>query len=818
VAFVVVLRAALSFAMERALPLLAERFGLEARVANVDLALLRGQLAIEGLHVAAPSEAEAEGEAAAPPPDLLALARGFVDVEWTSLLRGELDIAALELDAPTVALLRAPDGYLELPPLPPRAGAPAPAEEPAEPLPVRLRSITIRDSAFRLLDGAGGPDLVDFALDELGLSEVRLAEGGLGLGGIRLGEPRLRVRRELRGTKLGARAPAPRPEAPGEALAETEAAAGPALRIDDLRIERAELSLATAGEPLVVALELSTSGVSLAPGARFPVRSGLDSGAGRIVLEGELGLSPPAWDGRLEWSELALPALLGAALPALSPWLASGTASGGLALRVAEGELAASGALRFEALDLGDPEQELALKWKSLEVEVKEAHVPFLDAKAPVRVALGKVSLSSPRARYTSPTTAFTRLAAALGAEPGVPDAEEGEEDAARPPPQITVEALGLSRGRVDFRDLAEEPPYEGSLRDLRVDAAGVALPARSVRSLRMRGIAPGRAPFTLVAALPARTGTLDFEIEKLPLAQFASYLERSADVAIRRGELSLETRAALADGGASGKVTNDVRLHDLALGRGERAISVAGMPLDLALGLLRDPKGDIRLPVPLEYGSAGASAGFASILVGALRAAITGAVSTPIKALGAVIPKGGAKGDELALAEIEFAPGSAAVSEPAAEQLAALARLLGERPRLALTLAGEAGPEDRLALAEQILIERAADGGALPDLAGAGFFERRRVTAALAERARGEAAPLAPEDEALLARYREATAVPAARYEALALRRAEALRERFASEHDLAGERIDAEVGAASGAARVVPELRLREEEPPAG
>ena len=58
-------------------------------------------------------------------------------------------------------------------------------------------------------------------------------------------------------------------------------------------------------------------------------------------------------------------------------------------------------------------------------------------------------------------------------------------------------------------------------------------------------------------------------------------------------------------------------------------------MPLDLALALLRDPQGDIALPIPIEYGAQGASANIGTILLGALRAAITGAVTSPIKALG---------------------------------------------------------------------------------------------------------------------------------------------------------------------------------------
>ena len=187
---VVAFRVALPYAIERAVPIGAERFGFAASLANVDLALLRGHVTLEGLRVvpmAAPGTA----------PDLLSLGRLFVNLEWLRLLRGVVEIAELQIEQPALSLVRAADGYIELPALPP-SSEPAPAEEedePSEPLPVSLKSVSIRDTAFHLVDGGGGSDLVDFALKELGFRDLSLVGAKVGLGGIRISEPRLRVRR-----------------------------------------------------------------------------------------------------------------------------------------------------------------------------------------------------------------------------------------------------------------------------------------------------------------------------------------------------------------------------------------------------------------------------------------------------------------------------------------------------------------------------------------------------------------------------------------------------------------------------------------------
>jgi hypothetical protein len=182
-------------------------------------------------------------------------------------------------------------------------------------------------------------------------------------------------------------------------------------------------------------------------------------------------------------------------------------------------------------------------------------------------------------------------------------------------------------------------------------------------------------------------------------------------------------------------------------------------------------------------------------------------AIVSPIKALGMLMPAGGAA--EISFAPIVFAPGDAAAPADAGAHLAPLASLLAQRPALGLALVGHAGEGDKLALAERILIERVSADQGLPALADAGFFAKRRVQGALADRGRGEAGALEPEDQALLGRYLEATPVPPARYEDLARRLAEAVRDVLATEHALAPARLIVEADAGPGASDVVPELR---------
>jgi hypothetical protein len=103
---------------------------------------------------------------------------------------------------------------------------------------------------------------------------------------------------------------------------------------------------------------------------------------------------------------------------------------------------------------------------------------------------------------------------------------------------------------------------------------------------------------------------------------------------------------------------------------------------------------------------------------------------------------------------------------------------MLGQRPSVRLALRGRVGPEDRDPVAEQILVERWESGEGLPELADAGFLERRRIGQALSRRAKGEPLALEDADRPLYERYVEAVEVPDARLAALATQRAEHVRD----------------------------------------
>ncbi len=839
IALALAVRAALPWAIARTIESQARsQLGLPVRLGNVDLWIVRGAVALEDLVVGrkgeGPAAAAAEPNAATA---LLRLRRLFVDLDWSDLLERRVHLRELALDAPSIRVERDAEGRIDPlgPPAPADELPPEPsAEEPSEPWTFALDRFDLRELTLELADLATRSTPLEFALGGLSLSDVSVAGTELGLGGIEIQSPVLRVDRAFAfESPPGGSEAASGEQPPDESAEEAEALA---YAIERIGIADAAFTLRTDAGPIDLRIRLSAEKVSARSGELFPVDLELGIGGGKLALKGRLGLNPLAYEGRLVYSDLALPPLGVAARPELAEWVRSCRAEGDLAVDLrtvragdAEPGLRLAGTLGVRELLLADPSgEEVSLGWKELEVVAREVFVPLAAEGEPARatrVALERVRLVEPDVLYTLPASSLERLLAggdaeeppaSEGAPPTPAPAAPGEAEAtpASPPVELGVDAFELVGGRVRFRDTSVSPPFEAHLRDLAIAVQEAGFPEPHARHVRSTGIIPEAATFSLVGGLEKGSGTFRFELERLALPAFDPYAA-GAGYRLARGEASLTSAVRIR--GARTEADNQLVLHRLDVASRDAGDFEErfGIPLDLALALLRDPQGDISFGIPVVLDESGTHTGLAAIVAGALRQALVGALSSPLKLVGAVLP--GGDGGEASLAPLAAAAGQAALTPDAAPRLESLAELLASRPALGLRLAGRAGPADRPLVAEQILVERAVAGEAWPELEGAGFLERRRVVQALAARGRGESAALSPEDQALLARYAAAVEIPPERMQDLARRRAEAVRDALASSHGIDTARLALAEAVEEGDPAVVIELAVARAASPA-
>lgn len=602
------------------------------------------------------------------------------------------------------------------------------------------------------------------------------------------------------------------PESPAAANAESEPSG---YRIEKIEIARAMFTLVTQKGPLEVALGLKASGITADEGVRFPLDLQLEIGKGKIAIAGDVGVLPPSYTGKLNWNGLPFPPLLLASQPELADWLRSADSTGSLQIDAdvagtkGAPSLSLSGEITVDALDLADPSGEaVGLGWKRLEIKIAEVFVPLPDqGKAPgtTKLDMKLVRLVEPKIRYTHPSSSLAALSggSATSADSnsaGGKKVEESPKDVAVESPQegaakspepvegkgaldVRIARLELTAGDLAVVDNTVSPSVTSTVRDLEFSATSLRFPETAAKEIKLRALLPEGSTLSVDGELnPGLNGDFKISLKKLNLPMLSPYAS-AAGTSLDAGTASLETNLKLR--GAKIQVDNKLLLRKfgVSLQHPETFDKEFGVPIDLALALLRDPAGDISLSIPLKIDEKGTQVSMSAIVASALKAALIGAVTAPLKMLGAAFggdDKDGSDGG-FGLAPISSVPGSSELGSDAQARAKGLAKLLTQRPTMKVLLRGRTGSEDIRPVAEAILAEDVASGKGLPDVDGSGFLARRRIGKALEVRLKdpssSEVASLSQEDRELFERYAKAVKIPPARMDALAIARAEAFR-----------------------------------------
>jgi hypothetical protein len=264
-------------------------------------------------------------------------------------------------------------------------------------------------------------------------------------------------------------------------------------------------------------------------------------------------------------------------------------------------------------------------------------------------------------------------------------------------PWRVDVDEIRVAEGTVRLIDRTSRPFYseeitrlEATVRDVStMDERTAGLAIQGVvgadAALDLRGeMAPFADPFFLEVS-----GTLrDFSIPRTnPL------LQRFLDWIARRGELTTTVHYRIV--GDELEATNELIVHRLDLERApgggldtERAQRLVGMPLGLVVSLLKDASGTIRftLPVSGELGSPTFS--FGDAVKSALRNVLGRLVTSPFRAIGALVRRDGdGEVEDVRVNPVTFPAGSAALTPEAAGHLQRIADFLRASPYVRLGL-----------------------------------------------------------------------------------------------------------------------------------
>jgi len=564
----------------------------------------------------------------------------------------------------------------------------------------------------------------------------------------------------------GTAAAAPAEAAPPPPAAAAESKSAPwRWLVRRLQLHEGQVQVLESENPLAVGVTLAAR--DLAGDATEPGHVDLDLGvgSGTLHLAGALRVAPPAFGGTLAIEHLALPELV--AMAAVMPPQVLETATLAADLQVSagldpNGGAAEPGAARvrgrigLESVRVvGTDPKTFAAGWKVLDVPIDDVLVPAVlpgalaaPAPAPVTVALGAVRLEEPYVQLTRTADGIVLPLLAPATAPAPPAPPPPAAPAPARTVAATVGSFVLARGWVGVVDRTVKPFFATQLNPLDIDARDIRSQGPTIGRFKLSAVGAQQGKLEVSGSLDTGGGALEVKGSRLALQPFNPYVTSFSPYSLAKGTLTVTSNVKLAAGRYD--TSTDVALHDLAL-QGAAGDSLFlqqfGIPLTTALALLRDLNGDIKLAIPVTVDQSGTQIALGPIVLGALKRALLGAITSPLKLLGAVVSAGDQVGS-LEPAPLPAMVGRADFAPEALEPLGQLADLVASRPGIGLELTGEAGAADARWLREQVLRAKLAAPGlvgsiaSLPERAA-----RKRVLEALTARAAGQPGEVSAED-----------------------------------------------------------------------
>jgi uncharacterized protein involved in outer membrane biogenesis len=495
---------------------------------------------------------------------------------------------------------------------------------------------------------------------------------------------------------------------PGPATAPVDAP-GWTTRVGSLSLERGSVRFLDEAAPrpvtLVVSpLAFSAEGLSTARGEKGKVRARAALfGKGEIAVSGSADLSPLDVRLSVDAKGIALPPFGGYLPDRVLLSLEEGAieASGALSAREEAGgayALGWEGEATCGKLRVVDPATaEDFLSWDSLRFGGMKA------ASSPPSFVAEKVALTDffTRVELYEDGTLNYRRAFGLAEPPPVDDAAaEAAEGIAGPeatppanPPApaeeaflVRIDAMTLSGGRLHVDDRFVKPSYRADLQDVGGRISGLSSVPGTRAEVDLRGSLESSAPLEIAGTFnpfaAASFADVRASFRDIDLVPMTPYFVKYAGYTVQKGRLTMNVEYRLDERRLVAK--NGFVVDQLTFGEKVESPTATKLPVRLAVSLLKDPDGVIRLDVPIS-----GSVDDPRFRVGPIVWKIVGnllkkAVLSPFALLGRL----GGGGEELSF--VDFAPGSARLEPEAERRLEALAAALAKRPALTLEVEGK--------------------------------------------------------------------------------------------------------------------------------
>ncbi|WP_313696837.1 DUF748 domain-containing protein [Achromobacter sp.] len=256
--------------------------------------------------------------------------------------------------------------------------------------------------------------------------------------------------------------------------------------------------------------------------------------------------------------------------------------------------------------------------------------------------------------------------------------------------PDISVNSVTLTRGRMTFTDRFVKPNYVAELSSIEGGITAVSSTNPQPAKVKVTGRVYTTAPLSISGVVQPFAQYLSLDLKAsakgVDLPRFNTYSAKYVGYPIKRGKLSVDLEYKIKNRAL--QATNHVVLNQLTFGDKTNSPDATKLPVLLAVALLKDSRGNIDINLPISGSLDDPEFSVGGIVVRVLMNLVVKAVTSPFSLLASAF--GG--GEELSY--VEFAPGSAVLTEDTIQRIETLTKALTDRPALKMDISGRADPK----------------------------------------------------------------------------------------------------------------------------
>jgi hypothetical protein len=248
----------------------------------------------------------------------------------------------------------------------------------------------------------------------------------------------------------------------------------------------------------------------------------------------------------------------------------------------------------------------------------------------------------------------------------------------------VRLRRVEVDGGKVEFLDHTFTPAYWTALTSLHGQADGVVVPQMTVDHFDVNGHQDAISPAQLSGSITARGLEARGRVDDLLLESLNPFVTDILGYKATSGQLSLVARSKpeppLLHATANVDL-NRVGVEQTGMDFIQRA---TGVPFPVALGLITGLSGDIELELQAAVDTQSRSVSVGSIVGQAIRSAIVGAITSPLRLLGSLFGLNGSP-HAFAIEPIPFPAGSGSLDDTGRQRVAEIARILQSHGSLLL-------------------------------------------------------------------------------------------------------------------------------------